>query len=126
MTNERIEAEIAAEIKRIEAWNNNNEPACTLCGGVEESLCSHEIRSLANYLARNRLLVEDARITARVETLAGLQVQALVKALRKTSMFLELWEDTLAGLQMSEASFDENSGLSEAQAALAPFEEVTP
>ena len=98
---EYIEAEIAAEVKRIKAWNNNNEPACTLCDDVDESLCSHEIHSLANDIVCKRLQVEDA------------QVKALVQAL--TVLLNAVEEEGWGGDEMKAA-----------EAALAPFKEVTP
>jgi hypothetical protein len=71
VTNERIEAEVAAEVKRISAWNENVDQTIPsrhflcpdMCAGYglkEEDgpLCPHQVYSLANHLVRNRLTVE--------------------------------------------------------------------
>ena len=47
ITEERIQAEVAAEIRRIEVWNYFAGP-----------LDGYQVRSLADHLVRNRLQVE--------------------------------------------------------------------
>ena len=47
-TEERVLVEVAAEVKRIEVWNQSQGPALT----------SEEVWSLSNHLVRNRLQVE--------------------------------------------------------------------
>ena len=74
--NERIEAEIAAEVRRIEAWNNTLENAAR---GLRSPLTPKWIRELANHLVRNRLQVEDAR------------VQALLEAAKEGADFIQWW-----------------------------------
>ena len=50
----------------------------------------------------------------------------LEAALRKCQAFLNEWRDCLAGVQMTEADFDNTSGLLEASSALARAESATP
>ena len=56
ITPEYIEAEVEAEVRRIEAWNNLRSHSHYMTDGA--------IRSLANHLVRNRLQVEAALLTA--------------------------------------------------------------
>ncbi len=61
--NKRIEAEIAAEVKRIEAWREA-ELALPFRWSAAKG---GEIRSLAEYQTRKRLQVEDARLAALLD-----------------------------------------------------------
>ena len=56
---ERIEAEIAAEVKRIEAWNNTLENAAR---GLRSPLTPIWIRELANDIVPKRLQVEEPTV----------------------------------------------------------------
>ena len=66
ISQERIEAEVEAEAKRIEAWYNApNRATNTTC------LTPWSIRSLASHLVRNRLQIEmaqDSALLAAAET----------------------------------------------------------
>ena len=61
---ERIEAEIAAEVKRIQAWNYS---VGNMGYGKNATLTIDQVVTLANHLVRNRLQVEDARRAALLE-----------------------------------------------------------
>ena len=54
------------------------------------------------------------------------RVSELETALRKCQSFLNEWRDCLAGVQMTEADFDNTSGLLEARSALARAESAAP
>jgi len=112
MTNERIEAEIAAEVRRIEAWNDPE-----LAHVVGSWLRPSAIRSLANHLCQSRLQVEDARVAALVA-----QAKVLVAALQRLA-------DGEAGQNGGDvgADLDQASHAQEiAAAAIRRFKEVTP
>ena len=68
---ERIEAEIAAEVKRIQAWNEK----AVLEGSRRHHpiLSARTIRSLANDIVPKRLQVEDARVQALLEAVKAWQ-----------------------------------------------------
>ena len=106
---ERIEAEIAAEVKCIEAWNDSEPyPESGMAG---HPLFSSQVISLANHLCRNRLQVEDA------------QVKALVVALKGTAD----GDYPEGDLVPCWCHFrDHEDFCLQARAALAPFKEVTP
>ena len=62
-----------------------------------------------------------AMAQARIDQLAA-RVAELEAALRKCQAFLNEWRDCLAGVQMTEADFDNTSGLLEARSAIARAE----
>mgnify|MGYP003394740630 CR=1 FL=1 len=70
-TTNRIEAAIKAEAKRIEAWNSHE------FYPISGPMTTYNIRSLASYLVRNRIQVQDA------------QKQTLVVALRSIAEYPE-------------------------------------
>ncbi len=77
ISNERIEREVEAEVKRITAWNgyaSEESPCPDICAGYgvhEEDgpLCPHQILGLANHLVRNRMQADIVRIEAEEELL---------------------------------------------------------
>ena len=107
---DRIEAEIAAEVKRIGAWMTTHPNPKK--DGPKQLLYVAEIRSLAEHLVRNRLQVEDARLQALLEAarnaIAGFE--ELIVYLRRYGDNPELARDRMQQLR----------------AAIAPFEERTP
>lgn len=68
----RIEAEVAAEIKRIEAWNRFN---LSKTDG-SNPLVGWQIDSLANHLVRNRMQVEEGQNHALLEAATPLALVA--------------------------------------------------
>ena len=60
ISNERIEAEVEAEVRSLTAWNE-----------CYHKLDELEIRRLANHSARNRLTAEMARVEAENKLLAA-------------------------------------------------------
>ena len=63
ITEERIQAEVAAEIRRIEAWNATQQNTPTWIAFLSEKA----IISLANHLVRNRLQVETGAAELRAK-----------------------------------------------------------
>ena len=76
---ERVEAEIAAEVRRIEAWNNTLANAAR---GLSPPLTPKWIRELADYQVRKRLQVEDAPRRIGVE---DAQIHAILEAAKAVS-----------------------------------------
>jgi len=69
MNTDHIEAEVQAEVKRIEAWNYSDEARRTL---GHTPLSVNQVASVARYV-RNRLMVQDAQIKALREALIAIK-----------------------------------------------------